>query len=70
MVAALESIVQFFESVIGFITSMFSSLVQLFSLVTSAVGSLTLYITYLDPLLVGFATAVLAVSVIYLVAGR
>lgn len=70
MLDVLSKIGDFFESIVSFVTSIVSSLVQLFVLVTEAVGSLTVYVTYLDPMLVGFATAVLAVSVIYLVAGR
>lgn len=65
-----QGLIDIITSLINLVISLVKGLIQLISLIPSAVHMLTMSIGVLPSILVGFATATITISVIFIIVGR
>lgn len=66
----LQSLGDFIYSVVNLLINIVTGTLQMLSIIPSSVAMLTYSVGYMPTILVGFAVALISVSVVYLILGR
>ena len=70
MIAAIDTILEFFSSIGALLWSFVRGIFQLISMLPSAVTMLTNSIATMPVVLTAFATGIVSISIVYLIVGR
>lgn len=70
MTQVLESIISFLQSMFGLVGNLLAGIAQLLWMIPVGVSTLMYSIETMPTVLVGFAAALIAISVTYLIIGR
>lgn len=70
MVEFFTSVASFFEAIINFVMHMVQGLIYMITMIPQGMATITMAIGYLPAALLPFATAGIAICIVYLLIGR